>query len=429
MTKIIILSVFLCIVFSINAQAQSLNDFIELTINSHPAMQSQRNQMDVAQADREVARQQFLPTPSVNVENKAWSNKSANSPTNNGDDTVLVLRLQQPLWTGGRLTAGLDKADAQISVTAAALLETRQQLALRTIQAWGEWYGADLKVQAMERSLAEHQRLKEQVQRRVEAGASGPNEQVLTDGRVDQTRSQLEAYKGLLQMARMKLALLTGRPLAREARPSQVLKFSPPGMELVQDKVRAASPSIQKLEAQIKVQEAEVDERKSDLMPEVFLRAEHQHGNATYSNVPDSDAVFVGVSTKLGAGFSSLSRIESSRKRLQAANAEREATERAVLEQFQGDWVQYHTLRARIPALEASLTSTRLTAEAWDRQFLAGRKSWLEVMNTTRELAQAEIELADAKAALVQTEWRLAVLSDGVDEVLRGNAQSASIRR
>ena len=88
-------------------------------------------------------------------------------------------------------------------------------------------------------------------------------------------------------------------------------------------------------------------------------------------------------------------------------------------EQVQTDWQQWRSVRARLPELERSLQAARRTAEAWDRQFLAGRKSWMEVMNTARELLQAELELADAQATLVQTTWRLAILTQGWEETLK----------
>ena len=44
-------------------------------------------------------------------------------------------------------------------------------------------------------------------------------------------------------------------------------------------------------------------------------------------------------------------------------------------------------------------------------------------MNTTRELMQAELELADAKASLAQVKWRLSVLSQGLAKTLEVNSK------
>jgi len=52
---------------------------------------------------------------------------------------------------------------------------------------------------------------------------------------------------------------------------------------------------------------------------------------------------------------------------------------------------------------------------------LAGRRSWVEVMNTARELSQAELELADLKAAKVLSYWRLSFLVNGLEGTLALN--------
>ena len=47
--------------------------------------------------------------------------------------------------------------------------------------------------------------------------------------------------------------------------------------------------------------------------------------------------------------------------------------------------------------------------ESYQRQFQAGRKSWLDLLNAVRELAQNEYALADAKAGMVSAMNRLQI--------------------
>ena len=57
--------------------------------------------------------------------------------------------------------------------------------------------------------------------------------------------------------------------------------------------------------------------------------------------------------------------------------------------------------------------------ESYSRQYLAGRKSWLEVMNASREIAQGEIQLAEAQASHVVVTWRLAIVAFGLDDAIQ----------
>ena len=149
------------------SQAQSLETLILDALATHPSTQSQRAQVASAMAGVESARWQFYPTPSVSLENAATRSTDA---LYQGDQRVTTLRLQQPLYTGGRLSAGADKAQASLAQSQAALEETRMQLALRVLQSYGDWLAAHLKTQASQKSAKTHARLRDQVQRRITEG-------------------------------------------------------------------------------------------------------------------------------------------------------------------------------------------------------------------------------------------------------------------
>jgi adhesin transport system outer membrane protein len=314
----------------------------------------------------------------------------------------------------------LEKAQASADAAAQNLEDVRQQLALRVLQAWADGYAADLKQIALQTSVATHERLQAQVGRRIADGASAPTEKVLTDGRLAQTRAQHQAVVVQAQTARMRLEQLTGGPVGAALPSAQQREL--PDMDAAQA-VEASvkrSPAVRRLQATVRMQEADVVERKSERMPEVYARAEYQIGNAAVAGAPDAQRVFVGLQSKLGAGLSTFSGIEASENKVAVAAADVENAQRALAEQVLADWSQLATIKARQLELEASLQASRDTALAWDRQFLAGRKSWVEVMNSARELAQAETDLADVLAARVLLSWRVALYTQGLESLLPG---------
>jgi outer membrane protein, adhesin transport system len=68
-------------------------------------------------------------------------------------------------------------------------------------------------------------------------------------------------------------------------------------------------------------------------------------------------------------------------------------------------------------SIQASLRAAEDVSASYDRQFLAGRKSWLDVMNAARELAQTETQLADLQSTQVVVTWRLVAYTRGIDAV------------
>ena len=57
-------------------------------------------------------------------------------------------------------------------------------------------------------------------------------------------------------------------------------------------------------------------------------------------------------------------------------------------------------------ATSASASSTEVY-ESYARQFTAGRKSWLDVLNTVREAGQYELMVLDANAQMLGAALRL----------------------
>jgi adhesin transport system outer membrane protein len=397
----------------------TLASLVRDALDSHPATQSQRALVASAAAGVESARWQFYPTPSVSVENATTSGAD---PSYQGDNRVATLRLQQPLYSGGRLTAGADKAQASLDQSQAALEESRLQLSLRVVQAYGEWLSAHLKVQASQKNEDSHNRLLRQVQRRIDEGVSAESDRVLALGRLDAVRAEVTAAQVQGDMALARLGQLLGRPIAGAALTRTVATPRPVSAQTAAllEQALGQSAALQKAQSQVRVQEATVVERRADLLPEIYLRAERQYGNFNFANGAPENRLFVGVSSRLGAGLSGLSNVAAARGQLEAALAEVQVQTRNLNEQVLADHAQFMATERRLSSVQASLRSAQSVSESFDRQFLAGRKTWLDVMNAARELAQTEALIADLLATQVVVSWRLSFYTQGIEAVTQG---------
>ena len=404
------------------AQGQPLAGLIAAALNDHPATQSARSQQAAAHAGLAGARWQYWPTPSVLVEG---AGTSATDSAYQGDQRVATLRLQQPLWTGGRLAAGLSRAEAGLAYSQASLDEVRQQLALRVVQAYGDWLAAQLKAASHQKSRAVHEELQTRVKRRVEQGISAESDLVLTDVRLQSLAADLSVAQLQQDTALARLGQLIGRPVQGSelaiAAPRAIDKAWLSNLEAV----LSAQPAVQKAQAQVSLQDAALAERRADLSPEVYLRAERQYGNYAIRNAAPENRLFVGLSSRFGAGLSTLSNVDAARAQQQAALSDVQVQMRGVAEQLLADHAQASSSAPRLAALQASLTSAQEVCLSYDRQFLAGRKSWLDVMNAQRELAQTELALADLQASQVLVTWRLALTTLGVQAALGPEALTA----
>ena len=407
--------------------AQSLPELIEGVLASHPSLRAQKALGESARDAVEGAKWQFFPTPSVAYEQVDAGQSDPNYPSF-GDKSVTTLRLQQPLWTGGRLTAGLERAQAGVASSQATLDGVRQDLALRVLQFYCDWFGAQLKRVAFDKSLKAHQVLQDQINRRIVGGASPQSDLTLLLGRKQQTEADLSAAQAQEQTALGRLTQLLGHALLPGALSRAVATPQPlgPSADELLQQAQANSPSVLRLQAQARSVEAEITTAKSDLMPEVYLRAESQYGSYSAPNVANQNRLFVGLSSRLGAGLSTFTQVSAAQARYQAALADIDSTRLSLGEQIQADYAQARTGQMRLLALQASQASADNIARAWNRQFVAGRKTWPDVMNAVRELAQLEAQIADAQASQLLLTWRLVIVGRGLDTALQQGLQQVA---
>ena len=406
----------------------SLGALISETFATHPALRGQQGMQEAAQAGVSGARWQFFPTPSLSLEK---ANTANTDPIYRGDQQVAIVAVRQPLWTGGRLTGNLAKAEAQDLAARIELEGTRQQLALRVISAYAEAFAAQKKHKAWSESSATHKRLLEIVRSRVSEGASSEADVLLAQSRlagVDADRMLAQAqYEIALERLRL---LIGGRSIAANALQIQL----PPMNSAIEAKIwkenaRAISPQISKAQAQTKVAEADIKVVSASLSPEVSLRAERQWGSFAIPGTDPQNRIFLSVSTAFGGGLSSLSGIDAARARSRAASEDVQTQQLVVDDQVQSDLTLWRISRERRQNLQEALVASTAVMASWERQFFAGRKNWQDLINAAREQAQLEAQIGDVLNTELLTGWRLLTIANGVDAVLTSSrALSAPIK-
>lgn len=411
----------ICIILPLSSPvcAGNFPDLLRSTLSHHPTLKSQQFLVGSNQSLVDSAFWQFFPTPSLSIER---ASASSEDPSFRGDDQIATMRLQQSLWTGGRLTGNLDRARAGEVSSKADMETTRQQLAIRLLQSWGEALASHLKAQAFLQSQDAHQRLLNQVQHRTEEGVSAQADVELARSRLKSVQADLVSALAQRNAALTHLCLLTGQTVGPEFLPDAeaALRGVDTGVDLnlLVARAKLNSPLVRRAQAQMQIALADTAIAKSALSPEVYLRAERQFGRYDLPDQPPQNRLYVGLSTNFGSGLSTLSRVESAQERYRAAIEDVQAQYLAIEEQIQNDFVLSTAAASRRSGLILSRQSAADVSASYERQFLAGRKQWQDIMNAARDLAQTDSQIADAIGTQVITGWRLMTLSYGVDAVL-----------
>ncbi|WP_284075609.1 TolC family protein [Herbaspirillum aquaticum] len=403
-------------VLSLPAGAVTLGELVKQAAFNNPSAVARQRAVDAAAEGISSARWQFFPTPSMSVERAGVT--SSRDISYSGDDTVLTLRLQQTLWSGGRLTAQLEQAGFNHESAEEALREQRFRLAEQVISQYSLWVRSDLATEANQKNLKALEDFLAQSQRREKEGAAARVDVTLVRGRRDQAQTDLLASKASRQSARLQLEQLVGLPLSDEELRADVNRMKVnDDLPALTDSMLQSSPLLKRLRADAKVQEAAIQIRSASYWPEVYARLEHQRGNFSVPHTPNANRAFIGMQMQLGAGLSLGSEVSAAKGRYQAALLAVDAARLELISQMAATYTEYQQAEARARNLEEVSLSADEVLASYTRQYLSGRRSWLDVMNAVREVVQTELQKADVTAMIIADGRKLQLWAYGLDQV------------
>ena len=94
-----------------------LNDALNLTIENHPLIKMRKQ--DILASQNSLASSKWLAFPSVS---------SQTLPDRQGSGTTTMVRIDQPIWAGGRISASIDQSTAKLHAAEASLNDSEHNL-------------------------------------------------------------------------------------------------------------------------------------------------------------------------------------------------------------------------------------------------------------------------------------------------------------
>ena len=356
------------------------------------------------------------------IERQRWPTLSAVVESNTGSTTSLPshsLRLQQIVWDSGLVSSRITEAENQAAMSTVRVQLQQRQLFLQLTNAWQSLLAANARVQVAQKTLARLNGFKVQMQRRVDAEASSRIDLVFANSRELQTQVELDAAQRNLKVAAIKLEQLTGEVNLRQRlqtlQPFPTLDMATPFLNQLQQMdwtdIAARAPSVVIAKSDVTSAQNRLRTKEAEKWPQLYVRVDKPVGN-NYPGANTSTVTFAGLSYSPGAGFANLVEAEALAKRINKADQGVDAALLDAQESLQNDREEFLNAYAQIAALQKSVEGSDTVLASFERQFQANRKTWLDLLNQVRELAQNEYALVDAQASLVGSRLRLEINMD-----------------
>jgi len=373
-----------------------LRQLLQIAVDAHPSVASARFEQQSAQSMIEAARQQFLPTPGVQTDSLSGR-------------TATTFRLTQPLWTGGKLTADLRSSELRELRSREAITEAQITLATRATGIVQSYLLNSGRRIAQERNVETLNDLLQMIERRSQAEISATADVNMVQTRLAQARADLESFRALESAALAQLGSIIGRPLQPGALELPPAPPRPPMLARLLERALQDNPNVRLAEIDARLAAIEVDRVRASMSPTVSLRLEHQVGEYLGSAAP-GNRVFVSMQYSPGAGLSLGSQIEAAQRRVSAVQNTAEASRRDISEHVETEWNDLESALRRLPELRRSREGAAEALASNRRLFVTGRRSWIDLLNSVREIAQTEQAESEAQANSVGAYFRLGLL-------------------
>ncbi|WP_227681567.1 TolC family protein [Psychrobacter alimentarius] len=380
-----------------------VDSLITQAIQTHPLVGSARANQQATTEGINAAKLNLLPTPSVS------------SGYDRDNDFISQVSIRQPLWTGGKLTADVNQAIFDDKAATEYIYEQQNLVAKTTIDAWQSYIQAIAKQNVHSEALKELSEFEAMMQRRVGQGVSARIELDLVTNRILQEQTAYQAAGEQQRIAAARLEQIIGQPL------SQISAMSLPDIKVLVNQAKQQSANFEKMafekasfynpvivkeHFQIESAKQGVESQQAARYPTVYAQYEH----AYYHDDNENDGKFsLGLSYAPGAGFSNLALARASQAQVNSLVQTQEASRRQVIENIQVQYQQFVSAKDRENSLIAAVAGAQIVVNSYRRQFIAGRKSWLEVLNAVREHNDYKVQLVQTRADILGAFHRLQV--------------------
>ncbi len=391
--------------------AQTLGAAIEYVYRTHPDVLAETENLKAQNEAYVQAQAAFGPQISVNFEadyqqaridqTSFFGQKYVARQV--GRTATTSLDISQPIFSGGRLTAQINGAQADVLAAREHSRLTLSQIFRDAIRAYADVVRDETVLQVAQRAqdLLEHDLSDMQEKFKVGAAALSDRAEILA--RLAAARSQAATAEGQLRQSRAAFLSIIGQAPADLAPPGR-LPALPQTREASVAGAMADAPALKQALFEEGSARAKVALARADFSPDLSLRLSAQSlPVAQYLSAQQDKTLTAGLTVQVpvfssGAGLSKLRQAEAADR---SARLKIESARRSVVQAAEQAFAAYQTTARTVTLFGEQVRADRVAYESLNEQFKSGLISTIDLLNSEQELANAQISLAGAEHDVV----------------------------
>ena len=375
--------------------AESLTEAIQTTVQNHPQVGEVSHDRRAVDEELNQANGLFLPQVDFRGDmGAAWQNRwgtGSSTPVDDGDilpNAAAQLTLQQMLFDGYNASSEVDRQENRVRSAAHRVRETSELVGLDAVEAYLNVLRSRQLIEAARSNLDAHRQLQSDIARRTRGGAGNEGDVHQAEARVSQAEATLAQIEGDLRDAEATYNRVVGHFPDNLTRPQVPMELMPATVDAAVEAALNESPTIDIKESDVRVARAKLTQTQAPLYPQVTLegsavRAKDQDGLRT-----TRDQVGAGLVMRwnLYRGGADMARKREYEARQAEAESKLSDTQRKIEQQVRQAWAARESARVRAERYAQQVTANQQVLEAYKKQFDAGERTLLDVLDAQNEL-------------------------------------------
>lgn len=391
------------------ARAESLSEAIRLAYHTNPTLQQQRAQLRYTDEGYVQARAGYRPTADLSA-SAQWQWQRIGTPTCNvfgcedpspeANNLGATLSVSQPIYTGGRTTARVQSAAAQVLAGREDLRRAEGQLMLSVVQAYVDVRRDEQALAIRKENVAVLQRQVDETRARFDVGEVTRTDVAQSEAQLALAQSELSTAQAQLSISRAAYATVIGQsPGTLEPEPA--FKVFPVSVEQAFDTAQQNNPLIRAADYAEQGAGAQVAEARAQRLPTLGLQASYGYDQPLhpFDSGLNTRSFTAGVvlSQPIFSGGVVSSQIRQALEQENIARIQLEQARRTTVEDVSRAWNSLLAARASIQAGQEQVRAARIAFEGTRAEQQVGLRTTLEVLSAEQVLRDSELQLINAR--------------------------------
>lgn len=386
------------------AQAETLTNAISLAYQTNPTLQQQRATQRATDESVVQAKTAFRPTASVSADVTETRTNPNGAARIESSGSGATLSISQPLYTGGKASANLTAAEADVLAAREGLRNIEQNVLIGVIQAYVDVRRDQERLRISQENVEVLGRQLDESNARFDVGEITRTDVAQSQARRAAAQAALSSAQAQLSISRAGYAAIVGQnPTDLVAEPS-LAALLPPTVEQAFDAAENNNPQVAAARFNERAAAARVASARASRRPTVSARATLGYDAGEVSGRGDQFGDYdrqvtgaVSASIPLFTGGLISSQVRAATERENAAHIAVEGAKRAALQSVSNAWSNLLASRSNLVSNEEQVRAARIAFEGVRQEQQVGLRTTLDVLNAQQELRAAELALVSAR--------------------------------